>query len=114
MTRACSDATFNSSHGFILRWMTRSIFAKHAFDTADVRGMNRGSAAQLTFALGGHLGEDMALERALAFETRSGFLDALGRTTVYFHFRHCRTALDPVSTKTGLSLINSGSSLPHF
>ena len=53
--------------------------------------MYRGSAAQLPFALGGHLGEDMALERALAFETGSGFLDALGRTTVYFHFGHWRT-----------------------
>jgi hypothetical protein len=39
--------------------------------------MNRGCAAQLTLALGCHLGEDMALESAFALEARPGFLDAL-------------------------------------
>jgi hypothetical protein len=70
--------------------------------------MYRGCATQLPFALGRHLREDMALERALAFETGSGFLDAFGRTTVDFSFWHFSySALDPVSTKTDLGLIKT-------
>jgi hypothetical protein len=51
--------------------------------------VNFGSTTQLTFSLGGLLGQDMALERLRTLDASAGTnLEALFGAALGFHFRH--------------------------
>src|SRR6218665_2324199 len=52
--------------------------------------MQQSASAQLTLTLGGHFGQDVALESVLVLETRSGFQETLRCTAFGFHFWHVR------------------------
>src|SRR5690606_26967820 len=62
--------------------------SQHALDQGRVGRIQNPRPAQLAFALGGHLGQDMALERPLVLVSRSGLLEPLGGSAMDLHLWH--------------------------
>lgn len=58
----------------------------HLIDQRLVCLVDNGCSAKLTLSLGGHFGQDVALVSVLALVTRGTFLEAFGRSGVYFQF----------------------------
>ena len=62
--------------------------AQHTIDARRISGAENARAAQLSLALGRHLGEDMALVLVLVLVASSRFLEAFCSSTVGLNFWH--------------------------